>query len=131
MLLAADVLRHYLCGKKKRRHLTNCCRVQAKFGGKGPLGALVRLYNFPESPFFSTPSHRTSPPATDKAAKTSLAATAKQIVVVIGAGPGLGCAVARKFAEQGHPVAILSRSKERLETIASQINSVNRGRAVA
>lgn len=63
----------------------------------------------------------------------SAAAAAKQIVVVVGAGPGLGFSVARKFAEQGHPVALLSRSKERLETLASQINGLSggTGRAVA
>lgn len=55
----------------------------------------------------------------------SLSAAAKQIVVVVGAGPGLGFSVARKFAEQGHPVALLSRSKERLESLASQINSLS------
>lgn len=50
-------------------------------------------------------------------------AAAKQIVVILGAGPGLGMSVARKFAAQGHPVALLSRSKERLESLASQINT--------
>lgn len=63
----------------------------------------------------------------------SVSALAKQIVVVVGAGPGLGFSVARKFAEQGHPVALLSRSKERLETLASQINGLSgpHGKAVA
>ncbi|GAC94219.1 oxidoreductase [Pseudozyma hubeiensis SY62] len=63
----------------------------------------------------------------------SLTAAAKQIVVVVGAGPGLGFSVARKFAEQGHPVALLSRSKERLESLAAQINSLSgqHGQAVA
>lgn len=61
----------------------------------------------------------------------SLSAAAKQIVVVVGAGPGLGFSVARKFAEQGHPVALLSRSKDRLESLASQINSLDHGKAVA
>ncbi|KAJ1024160.1 hypothetical protein NDA16_002999 [Ustilago loliicola] len=63
--------------------------------------------------------------------KMSLSAAAKQIVVVVGAGPGLGFSVARKFAEQGHPVALLSRSKDRLKSLASQINSLNHGKAVA
>lgn len=60
--------------------------------------------------------------------------TAKQIVVVLGAGPGLGFSAAKKFAEQGHPVALLSRSKDNLEPLASQINaqsSANYGKALA
>ena len=63
----------------------------------------------------------------------SLSSAAKQIVVVVGAGPGLGFSLARKFAEQGHPVALLSRSKDRLEGLASQINGLSgkHGQAVA
>lgn len=67
--------------------------------------------------------------------KMSFSNAAKQIVVVVGAGPGLGFSVARKFAEQGHPVALLSRSKDRLESLASQINALSgdkkHGKAVA
>ncbi|SPO30420.1 related to oxidoreductase, short chain dehydrogenase/reductase family [Ustilago trichophora] len=55
----------------------------------------------------------------------SAATASKQIVVVVGAGPGLGFSVARKFAEQGHPVALLSRSKDRLESLAAQINNIS------
>ncbi len=63
----------------------------------------------------------------------SISSAAKQIVLVVGAGPGLGFSVARKFAEQGHPVALLSRSKDRLESLASQINALSgqHGKAVA
>lgn len=59
---------------------------------------------------------------------------AKQIVVILGAGPGLGFSAAKKFAEQGHPVALLSRSKSNLEPLTSQINgqgSTNYGKARA
>ncbi|ETS60413.1 short chain dehydrogenase reductase family [Moesziomyces aphidis] len=60
------------------------------------------------------------------------AATAKQIVVVVGAGPGLGLSLGRKFSEAGHPVALLSRSQERMDALASQLNgqSSSSGRAV-
>lgn len=51
---------------------------------------------------------------------TSLASS--QIVVVMGAGPGLGQACCRAFASRGHPVALLSRSQQRLEQLSSQIN---------
>lgn len=53
----------------------------------------------------------------------SRSAAARQIVVVMGAGPGLGFACARKFAQAGHPVALLSRSLPRLQELAGKINS--------
>ena len=36
-------------------------------------------------------------------------------IVVLGAGPGLGNAVARKFGKEGYEVALLSRSQEKLD----------------
>lgn len=45
-----------------------------------------------------------------------------KIVVILGAGPGLGFSCARLFAKQGHPVALLSRTLSRLEDLASKIN---------
>ena len=35
---------------------------------------------------------------------------------VIGAGPGVGTAVARRFARAGHPVGLVARNAERLAT---------------
>ncbi|WP_030184616.1 SDR family NAD(P)-dependent oxidoreductase [Streptomyces sp. NRRL S-813] len=43
--------------------------------------------------------------------------------VVIGAGPGLGAAAARRFGREGHPVGLIARSTERLETIAAHLAS--------
>ncbi|PWN51997.1 NAD(P)-binding protein [Violaceomyces palustris] len=64
--------------------------------------------------------------------------TAQQIVVILGAGPGLGFGLAKVFSSVGHPVALLSRSLPRLEELAEQLNSdplgkdgVVRGRARA
>ncbi|PWN92743.1 NAD(P)-binding protein [Acaromyces ingoldii] len=58
------------------------------------------------------------------ATNTSAAAVAaaKQIVVILGAGPGLGLSAARVFAREGHPVALLSRTQSRLDELAKQIN---------
>lgn len=53
---------------------------------------------------------------------SSAAAAASQIVVVLGAGPGLGFSCARIFAKAGHPVALLSRQLPRLQELAGKIN---------
>lgn len=47
---------------------------------------------------------------------------ASQIVVILGAGPGLGFSCARTFAKAGHPVALLSRQLPRLQELAGKIN---------
>ncbi|PWZ02451.1 NAD(P)-binding protein [Testicularia cyperi] len=45
------------------------------------------------------------------------------IVVVLGVGPGLGLAIAQVFAAQGYTTAILSRSKDRLDTWAEGLHT--------
>lgn len=44
------------------------------------------------------------------------------IVIVLGVGPGLGIEIARVFAARGYITAILSRSKQRLETWANELH---------
>ncbi|MGW1030444.1 SDR family NAD(P)-dependent oxidoreductase [Streptomyces sp. NPDC002577] len=41
--------------------------------------------------------------------------------VVIGAGPGLGAAAARRFGREGHPVGLIARDARRLERIATDL----------
>jgi NADP-dependent 3-hydroxy acid dehydrogenase YdfG len=41
--------------------------------------------------------------------------------IVVGAGAGLGMAVARAFAAEGHPVALLARDHERLRGYAAEL----------
>jgi NAD(P)-dependent dehydrogenase (short-subunit alcohol dehydrogenase family) len=43
--------------------------------------------------------------------------------VVVGAGPGLGAAAARRFGREGHPVGLIARSAASLETIAAGLAS--------
>ncbi|MER8160840.1 hypothetical protein [Streptomyces sp. NPDC094472] len=43
------------------------------------------------------------------------AAGPKKAFVVIGAGPGLGAAAARRFGHKGHPVGLIARDAGRLE----------------
>jgi NADP-dependent 3-hydroxy acid dehydrogenase YdfG len=43
--------------------------------------------------------------------------------VVIGAGPNLGAAAARRFGREGHPVGLIARSTERLKTMAADLTS--------
>lgn len=42
----------------------------------------------------------------------------KGLAVVIGAGPGLGASLAARLAREGHPVALISRTKYRLDDVA-------------
>lgn len=39
-------------------------------------------------------------------------------IAIIGAGPGLGAAVARRFGREGHDIALVSRDRERVEALA-------------
>jgi NAD(P)-dependent dehydrogenase (short-subunit alcohol dehydrogenase family) len=50
--------------------------------------------------------------------------------VIVGAGPGLGLALARTFAAAGHPVALLARDKARLDDHAAQLSPAGAGPAV-
>jgi short-subunit dehydrogenase len=43
--------------------------------------------------------------------------------VVIGAGPGLGAAAARRFGREGHPVGLIARSAQRLDMMAADLAS--------
>lgn len=45
----------------------------------------------------------------------------QDVAVVVGAGPGLGAAMARRFAEAGMKVAVARRRKEELEALAAEI----------
>jgi NAD(P)-dependent dehydrogenase (short-subunit alcohol dehydrogenase family) len=45
------------------------------------------------------------------------------VCVVIGAGPGIGAAVARRFAAEGMKVAVLARRPAELEKIAAEIRA--------
>ncbi|MGB1876402.1 MAG: SDR family NAD(P)-dependent oxidoreductase, partial [Rhodospirillaceae bacterium] len=42
----------------------------------------------------------------------------KNVAVIIGAGPGLGAAAARRFAAAGMTAVLVSRSAERLADLA-------------
>lgn len=42
-------------------------------------------------------------------------------LLVVGAGPGVGAAVARRFGREGHAVGLVARNRDRLDTIARQL----------
>jgi short-subunit dehydrogenase len=44
-------------------------------------------------------------------------------VVIVGAGPGLGLAVARRFRSQGYAVGLISRDEQRLRGLAGQVDA--------
>ena len=45
------------------------------------------------------------------------------VIVVVGAGPGLGASVARRFGRAGYDVALLSRDQGRLEELGRALQS--------
>lgn len=52
------------------------------------------------------------------------------VAIVVGVGPGLGAALARRFAQAGHPIAMVARSRDFIDPLAAQIQK-NGGRALA
>jgi short-subunit dehydrogenase len=45
----------------------------------------------------------------------------KDLVIIVGAGPGVSGAVAAAFAEKGHPIMLIARNAGRLEAIAAPL----------
>ena len=45
-------------------------------------------------------------------------------IVIIGAGKGLGAAVARKFGAQGFDVALISRTQSNVDALAADLRQV-------
>jgi short-subunit dehydrogenase len=39
-------------------------------------------------------------------------------IVIVGAGPNLGAAIARRFGREGMPVGVVSRNRDKLELLA-------------
>jgi NADP-dependent 3-hydroxy acid dehydrogenase YdfG len=44
-------------------------------------------------------------------------------IAIIGAGPGLGAAVARRFGREGFSVALISRDQSKLDTMAAELTA--------
>jgi len=47
----------------------------------------------------------------------------KPVIAVVGAGPGIGEAVARRFVAEGFVTALLARTEDKLQTMASGIDA--------
>ncbi|MEU2618623.1 SDR family NAD(P)-dependent oxidoreductase [Streptomyces sp. NPDC007157] len=45
-------------------------------------------------------------------------------IAIVGAGPGLGAAVARRFGQEGYRVALLARDGERLDALAGGLSDL-------
>lgn len=54
----------------------------------------------------------------------------QQVAAVVGVGPGLGAAVARRFAREGYAVALVARREESLSGVREEIESAG-GRAIS
>eukprot|EP01121_Diplochlamys_sp_Union-15-3_P003464 TRINITY_DN13351_c0_g1_i1.p1 TRINITY_DN13351_c0_g1~~TRINITY_DN13351_c0_g1_i1.p1 ORF type:complete len:227 (-),score=43.82 TRINITY_DN13351_c0_g1_i1:43-723(-) len=53
-----------------------------------------------------------------------------KVCAVVGVGPGIGSAVAHKFAKEGYTLALISRTGDKLETVKKSIESKG-GKAIA
>lgn len=47
----------------------------------------------------------------------------RKVAAVMGVGPGLGAAVARRFAREGYAVALMARGEDKLRPVKEQIES--------
>src|SRR5665648_504941 len=73
--------------------------------------------------------------ATDAACSTGLAlwsirhtlrkGTAMPTIAIIGAGPGLGAAVARRFGAEGFSIGLISRDQAKLDELAAQLQDLS------
>jgi NAD(P)-dependent dehydrogenase (short-subunit alcohol dehydrogenase family) len=52
-----------------------------------------------------------------------------RVALVVGVGPGLGAALVRRFAQGGHAVAMIARSREFMDDLAAEVKAAG-GRAV-
>ena len=48
---------------------------------------------------------------------------AEKVAAVVGVGPGLGAAVARRFAREGYAVALVARREESLSSVREEIEA--------
>ncbi|MGL6279122.1 MAG: SDR family NAD(P)-dependent oxidoreductase [Gaiella sp.] len=48
---------------------------------------------------------------------------AQELTVIVGAGPGIGAAAARRFAQAGHQVAVLSRSESTTALLLQELRA--------
>ncbi|WP_309615518.1 SDR family NAD(P)-dependent oxidoreductase, partial [Salinibacterium sp.] len=46
------------------------------------------------------------------------------VIAIIGAGPGLGAAVARRFGHEGFSVALISRDQSKLDAMAAELEAI-------
>ena len=45
------------------------------------------------------------------------------VIAIIGAGPGLGAAVARRFGREGFAIAVISRNQSKLDAMAAELTA--------
>lgn len=102
------------------------CKAQGEIDAENPSttdfvrgGGPVRGHPHPRAD--RRPASRT--PANVGGRGTSLVAMANPVIVVLGAGPGIGAAVARRFGAAGYDPALIARSPDKLDALRRQLQS--------
>jgi NAD(P)-dependent dehydrogenase (short-subunit alcohol dehydrogenase family) len=54
---------------------------------------------------------------------TTTEASTTPVIAIIGAGPGLGAAVARRFGREGFAIALISRTQSKLDDLAGELTA--------
>lgn len=44
------------------------------------------------------------------------------VILIVGAGPGLGASIGRRFAKEGFSVAVASRTREKIDSVAASVD---------
>lgn len=54
-----------------------------------------------------------------------------KVCVVVGVGPGLGAAVAKKFAKEGFAMGLVARTMENMKTVEEDIKTQSSGKVLS
>ncbi len=54
-------------------------------------------------------------------AADSLRDMSNPVIIIVGAGPGIGAATARRFAAAGYDIGLIARNTTRVEKLASEL----------
>src|ERR687889_694925 len=57
--------------------------------------------------------------------KLSMTSTSRKVIAILGAGPGLGLSIARRFGREGFAVALVSRTSARHPAYLQELEGID------